>query len=69
MDAVFQGLVRLNKKINIATATFDAVEHSVRAAYAQGKINGYYDLQTAEAEGAYQNALKHIEIFGCAGKC
>jgi fructose-bisphosphate aldolase, class II len=57
------------KKINIATATFDAVEQSVRAAYESGKISGYYDLQTAEVEGAYQNALKHIEIFGSAGKC
>ena len=66
----FKKCIRLGiKKINIATATFDAAEHSVRAAYAQGKISGYYDLQTAEVEGAYQNALKHIEIFGCAGKC
>ncbi len=56
------------KKINIATATFDAVEHSVRTAYESGKISGYYDLQSAEVEGAYKNALKHIEIFGCAGK-
>ncbi|MBQ4626616.1 MAG: class II aldolase [Clostridia bacterium] len=55
-------------KINIATATFDSVEQSVRASYAEGKINGYYDLQAAEAEGAYRNAMKHIEIFGCAGK-
>jgi len=56
------------RKINIATATFDSVEFSARSAYEIGKIKGYYDLQTAEVEGAYQNALKHIEIFGCAGK-
>ncbi len=55
-------------KINIATATFDSVEQSVRAAYENKSINGYYDLQTAEVEGAYQNALRHIEIFGCANK-
>lgn len=55
-------------KINIATATFDSVEQSVRAAYEGGKIGGYYDLQTAEVEGAYRNALKHIEIFGCSDK-
>ncbi len=55
-------------KINIATATFDSVEASARAAYAGGRINGYYDLQTAEVDGAYQNAIRHIEIFGCAGK-
>ena len=56
------------KKINIATATFDAVELSVRTAYEGGKIEGYYDLQAAEVKGAYKNAMKHIEIFGCAGK-
>lgn len=55
-------------KINIATATFDRVEQSVRNAYAQENIKGYYDLQTAEVDGAYRNALEHIEIFGCAGK-
>lgn len=55
-------------KINIATATFDSVEQSVRNAYKSETIKGYYDLQTAEVEGAYNNAMKHIEIFGCAGK-
>ncbi len=56
------------KKINIATATFDSVEHSVANAYSEGKINGYYDLHAAEIEGAYQNAKRHIEIFGSAGR-
>lgn len=56
------------KKINIATATFDAVDNNVRAAYEKGVIKGYYDLQLAETDGAYKNAMKHIEIFGCAGK-
>lgn len=56
------------RKINIATATFDRVELSARNAYSEGTIKGYYDLQTAEVEGAYKNALEHIEIFGCAGK-
>ncbi len=55
-------------KINIATATFDSVEQNVRAAYENSAINGYYDLQTAEVDGAYKNAMKHIEIFGCSMK-
>ncbi len=55
-------------KINIATATFDSVEQSVRTAYENAEIKGYYDLQTAEVDGAYKNAMKHIEIFGCSGK-
>lgn len=56
------------KKINIATATFDRVEQSVRSAYESGSINDYYDLQGAEVEGAYQNAKKHILIFATDNK-
>lgn len=56
------------KKINIATATFDSVERSVRESYENGKIHGYYDLHEAEIEGAYQNAKRHMEIFYSVGK-
>lgn len=56
------------QKINIATATFDSVQESVKNAYLENKISGYYDLQEAEVRGAYENAIKHIEIFGCAGR-
>lgn len=65
----FKRCIKLGiRKINIATATFDRVEQAVRAAYEAGSISGYYDLQDSEVDGAYRNALKHIEIFGCAGK-
>lgn len=56
------------QKINIATATFDSVMNRVKNAFEGKKINDYYDLQQAETQGAYENAMKHIEIFGCAGK-
>lgn len=56
------------KKINIATATFDSVESSVRESYESGKIGGYYDLHQAEIEGAYRNAKRHMEIFDSVGK-
>ena len=56
------------KKINIATATFDKVEQTVRGAYESGAISGYYDLQGAEVEGAYINAKTHILIFGTDNK-
>lgn len=56
------------KKINIATATFDSVEKTVRAAYENGKIKGYYDLHQAEIDGAYQNAIKHMKIFDSINK-
>lgn len=52
------------KKINIATATFDSVENSVHTCYNENKIKGYYDLQAAEVAGAYENAKRHILIFG-----
>ena len=56
------------QKINIATATFDSVEQTVRGAYDAGAIGGYYDLQRAEVQGAYKNAHRHILIFGTDGK-
>ena len=56
------------KKINIATATFDTVEKTVHNCYNENKINGYYDLQAAEVEGAYENAKRHILIFGTDNK-
>ncbi len=56
------------KKINIATATFDKVENTVRNCYNENSINGYYDLQAAEVEGAYLNAKTHILIFGTDNK-
>ena len=52
------------KKINIATATFDNVEKTVRECYNENAIKGYYDLQAAEVQGAYENAKRHILIFG-----
>ncbi len=56
------------KKINIATATFDMVEKSVHTCYNNDSIKGYYDLQAAEVQGAYENAKKHILIFGTNNK-
>lgn len=56
------------QKINIATATFDSAEQTVRGAYDASAIGGYYDLQGAEVQGAYKNAHRHILIFGTDGK-
>lgn len=56
------------KKINIATATFDMVEKTVSECYNDNSIKGYYDLQAAEVKGAYENAKKHILIFGTDNK-
>lgn len=56
------------RKINIATATFDRVERTVRACYNESAIDGYYDLQAAEVRGAYENVSRHIRIFGTQNK-
>ncbi len=56
------------KKINIATATFDMVEKTVHTCYNNDEIKGYNDLQGAEVQGAYENAKKHILIFGTDNK-
>lgn len=56
------------KKINIATATFNSVENSVRDCYKNKSIKGYYDLQAAEVDGAYNNVKRHILIFGTQNK-
>lgn len=52
------------RKINIATASFDALA-SYAKAYCdnkEGKPN-YFELSSCEVEGVYQNVKKHIEIF------
>lgn len=56
------------KKINIATATFDSTERSVRNSYKSGSINGYYDLHQAEIKGAYENAKRHMLVFDSVNK-
>lgn len=61
----FQHAIELGvRKINIATASFDALS-SYAKAYCdnkQGKPN-YFELSSCEVEGVYQNVKKHIEIF------
>ena len=62
---MFQRCISLGvRKINIATASFDALA-SYAKAYCdnkQGKPN-YFELSACEVEGVYQNVKRHIEIF------
>lgn len=52
------------RKINIATASFDALA-SYAKAYCDNKAGkpNYFELSSCEVEGVYQNVKKHIEIF------
>lgn len=61
----FQHAIRLGvRKINIATASFDALS-SYAKAYCNNKQGdpNYFELSSCEVEGVYQNVKKHIEIF------
>lgn len=52
------------RKINIATASFDALANHAKdyCSGIQGRPN-YFELSASEVEGVYQNVRKHIEIF------
>lgn len=52
------------RKINIATASFDALaNHAKTYCDSVQEHPNYFALSASEAEGVYQNVKKHIEIF------
>ena len=55
------------RKINVATATFAAVEEAARS-YCTGSKKDYFALSAAMADGAYRNVKRHIQVFGSDGK-
>lgn len=62
---MFQRCIALGvRKINIATASFDALATYAKA-YCDNKQGNpnYFELSACEVEGVYQNVKKHIEIF------
>lgn len=50
------------RKINVATATFLAVENAVRE-YCTGEKRDYFSLSNAMVNGAYENVSRHIKVF------
>jgi fructose-bisphosphate aldolase class II len=56
------------KKINIATSTFNSVHENVKKLYERKENISYFNLSTAQVEGAYNNVYKHIKIFGSDNK-
>jgi fructose-bisphosphate aldolase class II len=53
------------RKINIATASFDALAlHAKEYCACAAKAN-YFELSVAMAQGVYENVKRHIEIFNC----
>ena len=50
------------RKVNIATASFDAVKNAAKDASAQEGAN-YFKLSQAMADAVYENVKQHIKIF------
>ncbi|NMP38024.1 MAG: ketose-bisphosphate aldolase [Clostridiales bacterium] len=53
------------RKINIATASFDALAGHAKEYCSGTEKANYFELSTAMAKGVYENVRKHIEIFNC----
>ena len=59
----FQECIRNGvRKVNIATASFDAVAKSAKEASSADKLN-YFNLSQCMADAVYENVKKHIRIF------
>ena len=52
------------RKVNIATASFDAAAQKAAAYLYQSDAN-YFGMSSAMVEGTYENVEKHIQIFNC----
>ena len=50
------------RKVNIATASFDAVAKASKEITSTDKPN-YFNLSQAMADAVYENVKKHIKIF------
>ncbi len=60
---VFQECIKNGvRKVNIATASFDAVANAAKEATSSEKPN-YFALSKNMAEAVYENVKKHIKIF------
>ena len=51
------------RKINIATANFDAAADGIRAYCARHDTSGFFGLHEAAVQGVYENILRHIAVF------
>lgn len=56
------------KKINVATATFNNVVKGVSGLFKEENSVEYFKYHSKVIESAYENAKKHIEIFGSNNK-
>ena len=56
------------KKINIATASYDAVAANLKKVIAAKPEANFFDCSDAAVQGTYENVKKHMNIFGLKDK-
>lgn len=63
-DEMFRQSIMLGiRKINIATASFNALASFSKNYCDAHETANYFDLSKAQAEGVYENVKRHIKIF------
>ncbi len=63
-DDMFRKAISLGvRKINIATASFDALARASKAFTAKMDAPDYFGLSAANAEAVYENVKRHINVF------
>ncbi len=65
-DEEFQKLIRTGiTKVNIATASFNAVTKSVKEHIGEDCSHSYFSISEAMVRGTYENVRHHIRVFRC----
>lgn len=65
-DEEFQKLIRTGiTKVNIATASFNAVTKAVERHISADDTHSYFSISEAMVRGTYENVLHHIKVFRC----
>ncbi|WP_091613898.1 hypothetical protein [Marinococcus luteus] len=64
-----KAISKIRTENNAATSTFNQVTEQVNDTFAsKGAYQNYFDLHQDEVKGAKADVLKHMNIFGSAGK-
>ena len=65
-DDEFRRLIRSGiTKVNIATASFNALAKHVEEHIRSDEMHTYFTISEAMVRGAYENVRHHIEVFRC----
>lgn len=66
-DEDFQEAIRRGiRKVNIATASFNALTKKVEEYINKDEKHNYFDMNEAMVSGVYENVKRHIEVFNGA---